>query len=649
MGQKEAEFQQVKKINPVTTTIGDAVGKLGALIPALALAPEGLAANGAVLGATGSALQYSKDDKSLIDIGKKAVTGGLVGAITGGTLELTGMALSSLVTSRAAQFLQNAWKGLPFLNHSPDDIVNQAIKTSGAGENAGATLESANNAFNTLRMQMRETKNSLYAARDKVADSLNINVKFDNLSGSLSPKALLIDENGVERLIDPQAKAFAQKILKNAPDTVNFSIGQQIVSQLGGKANDLAISGQPALAQSYTLLKNAALKDMDKSASGVDKNIDSDLVNLVVKNHNTNGGSTIHPQLGDLGGTNQFAVAGSYPNLSRVVDFEELSTNDVNRYLSNPDVKKALDSNSSLSIRTWAHDGKTDIELTHTTDNVKDAVSLGQKNNQISILNLKNFKEIPTGGTGTRSTVQNINNNPYTVLQQAQSVANSFYKNSYAPLKDIAVANAITDKYVNTNLVSNLLKGVGTGSETASKAWAILPQDTQQQFSMAYVNALREAKTNAADKFNLSAFSNSLKQATDKIPQLTQVGINMDSIVKIAAAAGQAQSKTMPSFLGMSGTVAGAAALVTGHPAIAAGIGSAIIVTKLPMLAAAGKILNSVQTAPIIDAIGNSTNIAGPIMKNLLIKGASALTAMLYTSQREQKEVIKSISLGVRD
>jgi hypothetical protein len=118
--------------------------------------------------------------------------------------------------------------------------------------------------------------------------------------------------------------------------------------------------------------------------------------------HNANGGSTFHPEQGDMNGKPAFAVAGSYPNLSDSTDGEKITPEQYKAYSSRPDVQKALSENPKAAIGTWGHEGKTDWEVSSVHDNKDEAIALGKKNNQIAIHDLSNHEDIPTGGKGTR-------------------------------------------------------------------------------------------------------------------------------------------------------------------------------------------------------------------------------------------------------
>lgn len=116
--------------------------------------------------------------------------------------------------------------------------------------------------------------------------------------------------------------------------------------------------------------------------------------------HNANGGTTYNPTQGNMMGKDAYAVAGSYPKLSKTIDSEDLTHEQLKDYMESPEVAKVLKDNPDASVGTWAHDGKTELEITVTPKDREAAIELGKKNNQQSIYDLKKGEEIKTGGTG---------------------------------------------------------------------------------------------------------------------------------------------------------------------------------------------------------------------------------------------------------
>lgn len=128
--------------------------------------------------------------------------------------------------------------------------------------------------------------------------------------------------------------------------------------------------------------------------------------------HNEGGGFTFNPREGDMKGKAAFAVAGSYPELSRTVPSATLTPDQVQSYMETPEVAKVLASNPDASVGAWSHDGKTELEISETPNSLDAAKALAAKNNQISIWDLKKGEEIPTGGAGTLDTGRVGQRNP---------------------------------------------------------------------------------------------------------------------------------------------------------------------------------------------------------------------------------------------
>lgn len=138
------------------------------------------------------------------------------------------------------------------------------------------------------------------------------------------------------------------------------------------------------------------------------RSADFDKLAAATKEH---GGFTFNPNKGDMTGKPAFAVAGSYPKLSEVVDGTP-SAERLKEYASNPKVQEVLKKNPDASIGAWQSDGKTHLEISETPTDREQAIALGKKNNQESIWDLSKGKEIPTGGTGTNAAPEDTGFNP---------------------------------------------------------------------------------------------------------------------------------------------------------------------------------------------------------------------------------------------
>jgi hypothetical protein len=127
--------------------------------------------------------------------------------------------------------------------------------------------------------------------------------------------------------------------------------------------------------------------------------------------HNANGGSTFHPEHGDLKGKPYFAVGGEpefrNPDLKMTIKGEELNPEQLKEFSERPAVKAALAKHPDASIGSW-HDQEADqsvVELVKTPKDRAEAIKMGTDNDQKAIYDLKEGKEIPTGGTGEPKTV----------------------------------------------------------------------------------------------------------------------------------------------------------------------------------------------------------------------------------------------------
>ena len=122
--------------------------------------------------------------------------------------------------------------------------------------------------------------------------------------------------------------------------------------------------------------------------------------------HNANGGSTFHPEEGDLKGKPFFAVGGEPefrdPKLKMTANGGELTAEQIKEFTERPEVKAALAKHPDASVGTW-HDqaaDKTVVELVKTPADRAEAIKMGTANGEKAIYDLKEGKEIPTGGTG---------------------------------------------------------------------------------------------------------------------------------------------------------------------------------------------------------------------------------------------------------
>lgn len=97
----------------------------------------------------------------------------------------------------------------------------------------------------------------------------------------------------------------------------------------------------------------------------------------------------------NLAGTANYAVS-IYPQDSMIVD-HDLTVHDLYTYITS---KRDLLLQPENSLGIWNNSGKYYLDVSLTIPDKEKAIELGKKHNQISIFDLQNFQEIPTGGTG---------------------------------------------------------------------------------------------------------------------------------------------------------------------------------------------------------------------------------------------------------
>jgi hypothetical protein len=130
------------------------------------------------------------------------------------------------------------------------------------------------------------------------------------------------------------------------------------------------------------------------------------LANTIVKAHNENGGSSIHPASGDMNGQDAFAVS-AFPELQHVVEGDKITKAQVKEYLQRPAVQEALRSDPRTTVGTWADGGKTYIDVSAGISDLKAARDLGSQYDQKAIWDLKHGREVATGGSGSGKAPEN--------------------------------------------------------------------------------------------------------------------------------------------------------------------------------------------------------------------------------------------------
>jgi predicted GNAT family acetyltransferase len=120
----------------------------------------------------------------------------------------------------------------------------------------------------------------------------------------------------------------------------------------------------------------------------------------IAKLTNEGGGATYNPTKGDMGGTDAYAVP-MHPELSKTIEGTKVTPEQIQKFMDTPAVKKAMDADPTLSVGTWANDGKTYLDLSSTIPDRDEAIALGKKNGQKAITYLKDRTDIDLGGKGT--------------------------------------------------------------------------------------------------------------------------------------------------------------------------------------------------------------------------------------------------------
>lgn len=137
-----------------------------------------------------------------------------------------------------------------------------------------------------------------------------------------------------------------------------------------------------------------ALRHKKMSATMKYADLSGQTVNQIINALHANGGATWNLSQGNMVGTNNYAVA-IYPDRAQILDGVDFDR--VEEYILN---NSDLLDNPENSFGAWSHDGKVYLDVVATIPDINQAVELGKKNNQIAIWDLKNGKQISTGGTG---------------------------------------------------------------------------------------------------------------------------------------------------------------------------------------------------------------------------------------------------------
>ena len=111
--------------------------------------------------------------------------------------------------------------------------------------------------------------------------------------------------------------------------------------------------------------------------------------------HNENGGSSVHPEKGNLAGKDGYSVSVD-KSLEHIVDKPNLTAEDVKSYKEKPAVKTALDKSPNSYVGTWRDGDKSYLDVSQVEPSLEKARKLAQDNKQLAVFDLKNMKEIKT-------------------------------------------------------------------------------------------------------------------------------------------------------------------------------------------------------------------------------------------------------------
>jgi len=121
-------------------------------------------------------------------------------------------------------------------------------------------------------------------------------------------------------------------------------------------------------------------------------------VDMALKSHAANDGSTTHLRWGDLSGQ-QLYVVSLFPDLGIIKTGKDVSKDELTAFVN---AHLDLLADPRVCFGTWFNkdDGNTYIDINVVLADKDAAVELGKRYNQISIFNLSTFEETKTGGDG---------------------------------------------------------------------------------------------------------------------------------------------------------------------------------------------------------------------------------------------------------
>ena len=225
---------------------------------------------------------------------------------------------------------------------------------------------------------------------------------------------------------EKRSEALAELMARSAKGEVKINQNNKFVDGLKNKLNTLMkklgidyrfatnsealtfiadVSNKLAKGKTIEVEKPTEVKKETKEPTKIQKR-----VNQQVDYHNKNEGSTFDQKGKPV--TEGYSVS-RYPERSRIIEGKEVSAEQLEKYIK--DNQDILSKNPNAVIGTWYNkeDGKTYLDISEVQKNLEKAKQVGVEANQIAIFDLKNFKEIPTGGTGKALSEKQIARNNF--------------------------------------------------------------------------------------------------------------------------------------------------------------------------------------------------------------------------------------------
>jgi hypothetical protein len=217
-------------------------------------------------------------------------------------------------------------------------------------------------------------------------------------------------------------------------------------------------------------------------------------------------------------------------------------------------------------------------------------------------------------------------------LSAAQNIANTFYRDSYSPLKQVATKNHLVDGFTNEKFITSFLRNTATDANSA-KAFASMPESLRQQFTVAHLNSLKATKINGDGSFNPKAYSEALNKELVNYPVLQKAGIDIKRIADVASAVTDAQKASL-GYLGAITGAGGLAAAATGAGPAGLLMTGAVLGYKSQFLYAAGKIMSNEESRAILTQARNLEDMAPAVQNVIKDKLTKAYVASMATAKR---------------